>query len=204
MTDINFIRTARAASVDKRSKWDLIEAIAQDATANNVPIVGVESRTAAKEALDGVGNEYQSGTVKELCAVAKFDHESTAEQRKVWRNYGWSIISKVARAGLKQEAALALLAGERKTQADVVAALGSGVNPTSDPAVSLDERWHNWVSALNNLLVDGTRLAEATEAEGVVAGSYAAVGLLEFNRVFRKSKAMDAEFEMLLSTEAAG
>ena len=103
---MEFSRTKAAAATDKRSRWDLVAAIAEDAIDAGVPITSTASVSAAKDALDAVGLEMAPDTVRNLSCLAKFDHESTDRQRQEWRRYGTSIVQIVADAGLSQEAAL--------------------------------------------------------------------------------------------------
>lgn len=161
-----FTRTERAASVDKQSRWDLIAAIAEDAVDNGVPITGGESQAATTRALENAGMELASSTVKELTVVAKFDHESMPGQRKVWRRYGWTIVSPLARAGYSPSAAAAYLdTPELRTWAEVkaeVRGLG-GAHPQDDP--DLNEAWGAWLTRAHALLADGAALDQRTADE---------------------------------------
>jgi len=194
-----FTRTAKAAQSDRLTKWDLIAAIAEDATEAEVPISGIHSVLAAKAALKDAGNEYADGTVKSLCIAAKFDHESSPAQRKVWRRYGWSAVSRVAETGWSPEAAFELLAGDHKSWRDVLAALVPA-RPSARPEVPLDDRCAQWVSRLHLLLRDGRHLA--TEAEGIHAvGGHVSMALNFYAAI--NDKITDAEIRQLLTEETA-
>ena len=198
--DITFTRTAQAAGKDRQSRWELIEAIAIDATDNGVPITSLASIIAAKSALEQAGAEYADMTIKHLCLVAKFDHESTPRQRKEWRRYGWTAIGRVVNAGLSQEAAYSLLSGDRKTVAEIQDMLRSNVTPerrrTEPP---FDLRCARWVQHMNALMMEGAGLvAESEQTEGIVIGGHAALALSIYRRLAERQ--LDAETPPVHST----
>lgn len=193
-----FTRTAKAAQADRLSRWDLIAAIAEDAADAGFAISGAESVVAAKSALTAAGNEYSDSTVRHLCVTAKFDHESTPAQRKVWRTYGWTTVKEAVMAGWSQESVLELLAGNHKTQAEVRQAVSSS-KVVNDPD-PLDDRWGQWVHRMNALLMDGARLAEESEEPTVTLGGHSAMGLAIYRNLIERE--FDREVRRLLETEA--
>lgn len=192
-----FTRTAKAAEKDRTSKWDLIAAIAEDAVENGLPIVGLESRTATFAACEAVGVEYASNTIRDLCLVAKFDHESTPEQRQVWRRYGWTIVREPAVAGWTPEATAEVLSAEQRlTQRDVKALVGvSRVNSTDAP--SFDERVSAWVVRFQAVMTEGAELVMEADRDVVVPGGHAALMLAIFAK-FREDQ-IDVELQNMLS-----
>lgn len=200
MSDPKFTRTAQAAKSDRLTKWDLIAAIAEDATEVGLPITGIHAVLAAKTALDAAGNEYADSTVKNLCVVAKFDHESTRAQRTVWRRYGWSVLRALAAAGWTQEAAADLLSGERMSWRDVrhaVSPARSGATPDEQTA-PFDDRCAAAVTRLYKVLREFAALtSEAEELSAVGAHSRMALGLYQAIN----ERVIDAEYRHLIETE---
>lgn len=195
--NLAFTRTAKAAQTDRLTKWALVAAIAEDANEARIPITGADSVLAAKAALDGAGNQYVDGTVKLLCVVAKFDHESSPAQREVWRRYGWSTVAEVVGSGWSPEAAAELLDGDRKSHREVRAALAAARYDVI-PEVPFDDRCADWVSRLHKVLRDGRALA--TEAESMQAlGAHAAMALHFYAAI--NDKVTDAELRHLLNEE---
>lgn len=197
-----FSRTEKAAKNDRLTKWDLIAAIAEDADEARLPITGAESVVAARAALDAAGNEYADATVRTLCLVAKFDHESTAAQRKVWRSYGWSLLGEVAKSGWSQEQAAEFLGGERRSWDDIRRAVRSTKRPNigADTAASFDDRCADWVQRANKLLMDGSKLVEEADT-AYHLGSHARFVVMLMQR-FSESH-IDTELRQILETEAA-
>ncbi len=201
MTLPKFTRTAQAAEKDRTSKWDLIEAIAADATDAGVPIVGLESRTAALEACAAAGTDYTSSTVKNLCIVAKFDSESTPEQRQVWRRYGWSVLRETANAGWTPDAAHELLSGERLTRQQVRAVLGTpGCLEADAIAPSFDERVSAWVVRFQAVMHEGAQLVAEGDRDVVVPGGHAALMFAIFAKL--REDQIDVELRHMLETTA--
>lgn len=199
MSELAFKRTARAAHSERLSKWDLIAAIAEDAVEADLPITGIDSILEAKRALDAAGNEYADNTIKSLCFLAKFDYESDAPQREVWRRYGWATVVEVAKAGWTPEAGVDLLDGERKSHREVRAALVASSDVATGKPASFDDRCAEWVGRLLKVLMDGRALA--TEAEGVDSvGSQAALALHYLAAI--NDKVTDAELRQILTEEA--
>lgn len=161
-----FTRTAKAAAVDKLSRWDLIAAIAEDADANGVPITGGESQAATTRALENAGLELGSASVKHLTITAKFDWESMPEQRQVWRRYGWTIVRQLAGAGYSPSAAAAFLDGPNlRTRAEVQAELSKGLPGDQDTLPELNGAWAAWLTRAHALLADGVDLDQRTDEE---------------------------------------
>lgn len=194
---MRFARTEKAATKDKRSRWDLIEAIAADAVDNGFPIVGHLSVEAAAQAIAGAGDEMALSTIRGLCSVAKFDNESTAVQRRVWRRYGWASIGKLVGAGWSQEAAADFLRGEHKTRADIGAVLASSRARPTEPGIN--ERWGQWVTRMNNLMMDGARLLHETEATKIELTGQAHLALTIYQRLTERQ--LDAELRELFESE---
>lgn len=197
---MEFSRTKAAAATDKRSRWDLVAAIAEDAIDAGVPITSTASVSAAKDALDAVGLEMAPDTVRNLSCLAKFDHESTDRQRQEWRRYGTSIVQIVAAAGLSQEAAFDLLATpKRLTQAEVrhlVKASNVDITELEPPDVNavLHKRLHEINAWFTNMAQD----ADRAEAEGGLDAYSEAV--LEIYRALTERR-IDAELRSLLEAE---
>lgn len=191
-----FNRTKQAATVDRATRWGLIEAIAADAVDNDLPISGIKSQLAACSALTEAGNEYAESTVHDLCVVAKFDQESTPTQRQLWRTYGWSNVRLAAKAGWSQKEVAALLSGDHKSLSDIQRALDrSKGRDTPAPPAPLDDRWAAWVNHQNALLMEGARLdAETEEAGGV--GGHAHLGRMIYHQIVERQ--LDAEIRTLL------
>lgn len=200
MPDPKFTRTATAAQSDRLSKWDLIAAIAADATEAGLPITGIHAVLAAKAALDAAGNEYADSTVKDLCVVAKFDHESTPAQRRVWRRYGWTTVRLVAKAGWSPETAADLLGGERKSRREVTQTVGqvSGPGTTEKPPEPFDDRCAEAVGRLQKVLRDLAALAAEAE-ELPTVGALSAMGLALYYAI--NEKVIDAEYRQLIEGE---
>lgn len=200
---MKFSRTQEAAKTEKRSKWDLIEAIALDAVDNDVPISGMDSRLAAKAALDAVGNEHAERTIYGLCMVAKFDHESTGSQRQLWRKYGWTAIRTVAEAGVTQDAAFGMLAGrDRLTFREIEKAVARANPRTGVTAtLALDEALRRWVNRLDAVLTEGAELAERAYNEDAELSSRSELALAIYDRITERK--IDAELRELMESESA-
>lgn len=199
---MKFTHTEQAAKIDKKSKWDLIEAIAEDAVENDLEIASAESQLAAKAALDAAGHEHAESTVKDLCYLARFDHGATRGQRRTFRSYGWATVDKLAKAGWSQEAAASLLAGRHLMRREVEAAIraaGSRARPTGYPQYP-DAFWGAWLNKLDSLL---TKAAEADDyyGPGAELSGHGALGRLIYERVVEKK--IDAELRELLESESA-
>lgn len=144
---MSFTEVEKIARRQKGTNWELIEAIAREADRQVIPIVGADSVTQVCEAFANAENELGVGSAKDLCIVAKFDHDSTTRQRSVWRRYGYTAVRTVARAGWSPEAAYDLLIGEHKTVRSIEAAVrptaqGTRVPPASgDPESWDDDQW---------------------------------------------------------------
>lgn len=200
---MNFARTKAAANTDKKSRWELVAAIAEDAIDAGVPITSTVSVTAAKEALDSVGLDMAPDTVKALAVVSKFDHESTDRQRQEWRRYGTSIVQEVAVNGWSQEAAFDLLCAPRRlTQAEVRAAVRATRvvdNPeTAQP--DINEQGHRLLNQINAWFTDMAKFADRAEGEGGLDVYSAAV--LDIYHALTE-KRIDAELRQILETETA-
>jgi hypothetical protein len=205
-----FRSTWQAANADLLSKWKLIEAIAKDALANDLPISGEESCSAAFKALEAANHEHTSQTVRNLCVVAKFDAESNDEQRMVWRRYGWTVVREVAKAGWTQDAAAELLGGKQLKRREVVARLrvarDPGVPENVDPLAWEKQpiepgEWAEWVKEMSRVLTHGARLAVRTEnTEGLVLGAHDAIAFVLYQRL--NERAIDAEIRQLLESES--
>lgn len=196
---VKFSRTEAAAKSDRLTKWDLIAAIAEDAVDADIAISGAESIVAAATAFAVAGSEYADATVKSMCMLAKFDYESTAQQRKVWRRYPWSNVREVVAAGWSPSAAASLLDGDKKTRDEILKAL----KPTRKGAQSapgFDARCAQWVQRANKLMMEGADLmAEAGTLESV--GSHAEMALAIYAALAERH--MDAEIRRFFETEAA-
>lgn len=197
-----FTRTRNAAQVERTSKWDLIAAIAEDATASGLLITSMESQLAAKAAFESVGNDYTDGTIKDLTLVAKFDHEATDDQRSAWRSSGWTVVRRFAEAGWSQEAVADWYrsgppGGTSKRAAE--SAVRNAAGPKREPAPKqIDDAWREWLNAVNRVLTDGARLAERTEAEGVELGAHSGVAHLIYERLTERK--LDAELRELFAS----
>jgi hypothetical protein len=201
-----FNRTVEAARHERVSQWQMIEAIALDAADNALPITGIDSIVAAKSAFESAGVDYSQNTVRALCLVAKFDHESTAAQRTVFRSYGWSVVQRVASAGWSQEAAAAFLSEGRRSHKDVTEAVkrANVGTRTGDKARTRDDLVADWEQSLNRLnvvLTDCARLAEETDNLGIDLGGYAAFARLIYERITERK--LDAEIREFLTTQEA-
>lgn len=195
-----YIRTAEAARVERLGTWTLIEALGADAADAGLPVTGLASRLAAANALEEAGCDYSSATVRDLAAVAKFDTESTPEQRLTWRRYGWTLLRVVAKSGTSPAEAHELLAGDRLTRAQVVAAVGNGPGTTEpEPEVDLDTAFENWLKRFHGVMCDGAALADRADREAAVLGGFAAMALLLYRRASESQ--IDAEYRQL--TEGA-
>jgi hypothetical protein len=199
---MRYRHTQDAATVDRQSRWGLIEAIALDAVENDVPISGGQSVLATKAALDAAGNELADDTVKALCVVAKFDAESTAGQRRTWRTYPWSSVLVVAKAGLSQEAAFGLLAGHRLPRREIekrlVRRAGGAGSPEPSPA-PLGEALHRWIARIDDVLTEGAELAARADTEDEPLDAHAQMALYFYERLIEKK--FDAELRDLLEQE---
>lgn len=204
---LRYLNTTAAAKSEKRSSWDLISAIAIDATENGVLVGSLESRVAAKDAMDGEGLEYKDSTIKHLCVLSQFDYDSSATQRRVWRRYGWSAVYILANAGWSQEAAAKFLDVEkRRTFREAQAAASRKVAPNAKPSASactpgqLDRAWADWANKLTSLMLRGAELAEASEQhEGVEWSGHAAIAQMVYGRIVERQ--LDAEIRDLLESE---
>lgn len=198
---MEFSRTKAAAATDKRSRWDLVAAIAEDAIDAGVPITSTASVIAAKEALDAVGLEMAPDSVKSLSIVAKFDHESTDRQRQEWRRYGTSIVQRVAEAGWSQEAAFDLLAQPRRlTKSEVghaVKIAAAGTTGSPEPA-DINDVLHKRLHEINAWFTNMAQDADRAEAEGELDAYSEAV--LEIYRALAERR-IDAELRSLLDAE---
>lgn len=197
---IKFSRTETIAKSDRLTKWELIAAIAEDADEAGIPISGIESRLAAKVALDIAGSEYSDSTVASLCLVAKYDYESTAAQRRLWRRYGWTAVREFAKAGWSQSAAAEVLDGEHKGRIDINAVLATTrKGPGAPKGVPFDDRCAQWVHRAAKLMMDGANLM--AEAETVNAlGSHSELMLMIYQRM--SDRHLDIEIKRLLDAEA--
>lgn len=74
--------------------------------------------------------------------------------------------------------------------------------PKPEPAApSLSDAWHAWLSKINNVLMDGARLAERTETSGAAADTFSELGYLVYQRITEKK--LDAEIRSLLDSDGA-
>jgi len=195
---VKFKRTQKAATQDRLTKWELIEAIAADADESGLPITSSESCVATKSALESSGDEYADGTVKELCVVAKFDYESSPKQRRVWRTYGWTVIRTVAKSGWTPEAAYDLLSARHLTRVEVNAAVRGPGHPDEEP--SFEAKCATWVHRANALMMDGARLAEEVErTPGYAPSSQAELALSIYHRMTERQ--LDAEIRAFFESE---
>ena len=195
---VKFTRTEAAAKSDRLTKWDLIAAIAEDADEAGIAISGTESRIAAKSALAAAGSEYRDGTVSDLCVLAKFDYESTAAQRRIWRRYGWTSVREFAKAGWSQSAASQVLDGERKSRDEITAALSTTRRPSGPKTSPFDERCSQWVQRVARLMHDGALLLEESEKVDALGG-HAEMALMIYQKL--ADKYLDAELRQLLESE---
>ena len=201
---MKFARTEAAGADERISHWQLIDAIAADAIENECEIDSHVSQVATKAALDASGNERKDNTVRCLCQLAKFDNESTAKQRRVWRRYGWTVVFVAASANLSQDATYDLLVGERKTYREVQQAVErrrarSTSARTSD--ISLDDRWAAWIKRADLLLAEGAGLADDTDHGAETPGPYVEFGYLIYQRLTERK--LDAEIRHFQESEAA-
>jgi len=195
-----FTRTRTAATAERTSKWELIAAIAEDATACALKITSMDSQLAAKAAFEAAGCDYADRSIKSLCVVAKFDHEATDAQRSTWRGTGWSLINVFAMAGWSQEAVVAWFrASACPTHSRAVAAVRDAAGPKPEPApMPIDDAWRHWLSAVNRVLTDGARLAERTEVENAELGAHSAIAALIYERLTERK--LDAELRELFAS----
>ncbi len=202
---MKFSHTEEAAKIDKRSKWDLIAAIALDAMENDVEIVSGESILAAKAALDKAGDEHADSTVHQLCVVAKFDHESDAKQRRVWRRYGWTVVRVLAQSGWEQDVACDFLMGSAKSKRDVEAEVRRRAGTRTpakvpgNPEIDLDAALVAAVNRLDAILTEFASLAERAETENVELSNHAQLALLIYERITERK--IDAELRDLMESE---
>jgi hypothetical protein len=193
-----FDRTRRAAAVDRTSRWDLIEAIGEDAVDAGLPITGFESQTQAGKACSEAGLELAASTVQHLTVMAKFVIESTSRQRQLWRRYGWTNVILFAKAGYTQEAAFEFLKGEHKSRRDIEAHLMVRTIKLP-PVVTLDERWATWGNDYLRLMMTGAELALLSER--MELGSASALVAAMYHRL--ADRGLDAELQQLLAAEEA-
>lgn len=199
---MEFSRTKAAAATDKRSRWDLVAAIAEDAIDAGVPITSTASVSAAKDALDAVGLEMAPDTVRNLSCLAKFDHESTDRQRQEWRRYGTSIVQRISDAGWSQEAAFDLLSGPRRlTWAQVGEAIKASSPSARTPAdgpPDINAVLHKRLHEINAWFTNMAQDADRAEDEGGLDAYSEAV--LEIYRALAERR-IDAELRSLLDAE---
>lgn len=193
-----FTRTAKAATADRMTKWDLIEAIALDAVDAGVPISGAESVMAAKAALDRAGDELSAKTVQGLCVVAKFDHESTPGQRTIWRRYGWTIVQEPVRYGWSQEATANLLTSAPRLTFREVRSAVTSVQQRGDRPRDIERDLERWVNQLNTVLIDGARLVTVAENAPVLSAQ-AQMAVAIYRNIAERE--LDREIRRLLDSE---
>mgnify|MGYP000916683757 CR=1 FL=1 len=199
-----FTRTQAAAGADKKSRWELVAAIAQDAVDAGLPITSADSVIAAKAAVDAVGLEMTADTVKNLTCLSKFDHESTDRQRQEWRRYGTSTVQEVAKAGWSQEAAFDLLATpKRRTHAEVRHAISiSRDDVIPEPhAPDLNAELHNALGQINAWFLRMAGLADRADTEDVELDGHAAGCIVLYERLTERK--FDIELRELLDSETA-
>jgi hypothetical protein len=195
---VRFRNTEQAAKTDRLSKWELIEAIAVDADENGLPICGVDTAIAAKQALDKAKHHHADTTVTNLCMVAKFDYESTAAQRRVWRRYGWTAIRLVAGAGWSQEHAAEFLGDDKVTWLDIEAKVRGSSRSTTE--LPLGEAWEKWLNKMGTVLTEGAHLATRTAEEtSVELSGHAAMAHMFYEHL--SERAIDAELRQLFENE---
>lgn len=194
MTDPVFKRTEKVAKVDRVSKWNLIEAIAADAKEAGVPLVGVQSKTAAREALAKVGHDHAPRTIEDLCMVAKYDDESTDEQRQVWRRYGWSIVYRFSQASVPKAKAMKYLDVEEPRTWQETVDYVSGLSPRSARGddLDLDASWEVWLNDLNRVMKHGAELDKASKGKNLKGSA----GMSRF--VYQQTEAarLEADFSV--------
>lgn len=200
---MKFVRTQEAASQDKKSRWDLVAAIAEDAIDAGIPISSADSMLATQKAASAVGLELSGSTVSHLAVLAKFDHESTDRQRQEWRRYGTSVVKEVVLAGWSQEAAFDLLSKpQRMTQAQVRHAVKSASNVVNDVGTSdLNASLHSALNELSRWFRTVAALSERADAEDVELDAHASMCILMYQRMAEKR--IDAELRQLFEEEAA-
>ena len=193
LNKVTFARTAQAASQERLSKWDVIEAIAADADDAGLPITGAQTQVSAAAAFTDAGLEYTPTYIKSLCTLAKFDWESTPEQRKIWRRNSQTNVLILAEAGWSQSAAAELLIVQR-TQTEVRAEVQKYAKPstrTRARAATFDDRCGDWVSQMNKVMMDGASLLEEAESEQYDLGPHAEMALSIYRRLAERQ--IDAE-----------
>jgi len=204
---MKYRNTQAAAKSNRTEPWALIAAIAIDAHENGELVGSLESRLAAKEAMDAEGLEYKDETIKHLCVLSQFDYDSTPAQRKIWRRYGWTSVHILASSGWTQAHAASFLDSEkRRTLREVQARAGRKVASNEAPSVfeytpaRLDRCWADWANKLTTLMMRGAELAEASEAhEGVEWSAHASIAQMVYGRIVERQ--LDAEIRDLLESE---
>jgi hypothetical protein len=211
---IVFTGVFTTAQAEVKARWNLIDAIADDATRLGMPISGMDTVLAARAALEEAGVEMTLGTVRNLCATAKFYDDANLEQRDVFTSYGWTIVRDLAKAGWSTDDAADFLGDERRTRAAVTNAIKSrdpgvptevGVvdevppRPVRPPTTDLSELWGEWLNQMSTVLLKGARLMERTEAEHAV-DVYGHLGCIIYQRF--SERRLDAEYQHLLDQEA--
>ncbi len=201
---VTFQSTFLAGMQDRESRWDLIEAIANDAASLNLPITGVRALVATKEALEQAGCDYSMGTVKQLSVTAKLYDNGSDEQKTIFATYGWTIVRDLAKAGWTPADAANLLGSEHRTRAYVASAIrnvrGPGTPEEVKPEPPLDVAWEAWLNKINGVLMEGGRLAE--RSEGVVLGGYSGFAQLLYQRITERQ--LDAELREFFDSLVGG
>jgi len=190
---------------DRESRWDLIAAIANDASSLNLPITGVRALVATKEALEQAGCDYAATTIKQLSVTAKLYDNGSTEQKTIFETYGWTIVRDLAKAGWTPADAANLLGSEHRTRADVASAIrdlrGPGT-PEPKPEPPLGDAWKAWLYKINRDLIEGARLAERSDIEDVVLDAYSAFAELIYQRITERK--LDAELREFFDSPAGG
>ncbi len=199
---MKFTHCEKAFSNGLRNDWEQVEAIAADAIENGVPIVGQQSIAAAVEASAKSGNEKAASTIAHMALLAKFDHESTARQRRVWRRYGWSTVLVPANGGWSQDDTYDLLVGSLKSWRDVAGAVRGASSPSARGGRKqpLNDEWHAWLGRLGKVMLDGAKLATRTDNEGDAKLDFHSLGAVSLYHRFSE-KQIDAELRDLLNSE---
>ena len=87
---------------DKKSRWELVAAIAQDAVDAGLPITSADSVIAAKAAVGAVEPEMTADTVKNRRACPNSTTEVHRPAASGVAAYGTSTVQEVAKAGWSQ------------------------------------------------------------------------------------------------------
>jgi hypothetical protein len=200
METVTFTRTAEAVKAEKATRWDVISAIAADAAAEGLALTGAATQLATALAFEAAGVDYATGTVQQLCVVAKFDHESTVAQRKLWRTYGWSVVGLLAAAGETPESGYSLLHPRHMSYGEVKAFIKK--NATTEPRhqASFDTRIAHWINDLNAVLMRGAAFLAEVEERELQPGGVAAMALEIYRRLAERQ--LDAELRQLLDESA--